>query len=199
MEMDYKSNSHRSKEDQPEETRPKVEKVVTSEVRTKKKTGFNKFADEFISEDAKNVKSYIVTDVLIPAVKKTISDIITNGIDMLLYGGKGSGSRSGSASKVSYRSYYDSGRRDSLPSVRSSYSYDDVVIANRGEAEDVLTRMDELLSRYGVVSVADFYDLVGVQCSYTDNRYGWSDLRMASVVRVRDGYQIKLPRAMPLD
>ena len=52
---------------------------------------------------------------------------------------------------------------------------------------------------YQVVSVADFYDLVGVSGNYTDNKYGWTDIRNASVIRVRDGYMIKLPKALPLN
>ena len=59
--------------------------------------------------------------------------------------------------------------------------------------------MDELIEHYGIVSVADLYDLVGITGSYTDNKYGWTDIRTAQVVRVRDGYKIKLPRAIPLD
>ena len=66
-------------------------------------------------------------------------------------------------------------------------------------AEDVLERMDELIATYQVVSVADFYDLVGVSGNYTDNKYGWTDIRNASVIRVRDGYMIKLPKALPLN
>ena len=58
--------------------------------------------------------------------------------------------------------------------------------------------MDELLETYKMVTVADFYDLVGVTCDYTDNNYGWTSLRSAEVVRVRDGYIIKLPRALPI-
>ena len=58
--------------------------------------------------------------------------------------------------------------------------------------------MDELIDQYGVVSVGDLYDLVGVTGAYTDNNYGWTDLRTASVVRTRDGYMIKLPRALAL-
>ena len=60
-------------------------------------------------------------------------------------------------------------------------------------------RMDELISSYRVVSVADFYDLAGITPEYTDNKYGWTDIRSANIVRVRDGYMIKLPRAVPLD
>ena len=59
--------------------------------------------------------------------------------------------------------------------------------------------MDEMISVYGIVSVADLYDLIGVTGNYTDNKYGWTDIRSASVVRVRDGYIVKMPKAMPLD
>ena len=83
--------------------------------------------------------------------------------------------------------------------VRTGYDFDDIILDSRGEAEDVLSRMDELIDNYGIVSVADFYDLCGITGSYTDNKYGWTDIRSAQVVRVRDGYKIKLPRALPLN
>jgi hypothetical protein len=59
--------------------------------------------------------------------------------------------------------------------------------------------MDELIETYGLVRVADLYDLVGITGNYTDNKYGWMNIRNADIVRVRDGYMIKLPRAMPID
>ena len=200
---EYKPNSHKSKEDQkgsiPEK---KVEKVIAGTVKSKKKSEIQKFTDVFISEDINNVKSYILLDVLIPAIKKAISDIVTNGIDMILYGETGKTKSNSTASKVSYRSYYDgrNGRRDySAVRTKISYNYDDIIFDNRGEAEDVLSRMDELISTYGLVSVADLYDLVGVTGNYTDNKYGWTNIRSASVIRVRDGYMLKLPKALPLD
>jgi len=179
-----------------------VEKVVSGSVKSRKKSEIQKFADVFIQEDVQKVKSYILMDVLAPALKKAISDIVTNGIDMILYGETGRTKKSGTASKVSYRSYYDrqDERRDyGSIRTRTGYDYDDIVLDNRGEAEEVLSRMDELISTYGLVSVADFYDLVGVTGNYTDNKYGWTNIRSASVVRVRDGYMIKLPRALPLN
>ena len=51
---------------------------------------------------------------------------------------------------------------------------------------------------YGVVSVADMYDLCGMTCNYTDNKYGWKSLARADISRVRDGYMIKLPKAEPI-
>lgn len=199
---DYKPNSHKAKEEQkslPYE-RKKVEKVVTGKVKTKKK---NKLTDVFISEDAANVKSYIFMDVLVPAVKKAISDIVRDGIDMILYGDthKRSSNSSG-VSYVSYRSYSDRDRRDygrSEPRTRTGYDYSDIILETRGEAEEVLTRMDELLDTYGIVSVADLYDLVGKTSNYTDNKYGWTNIRTAEPIRVRDGYMLKLPKAGPIN
>lgn len=202
--MDYKSNSHKSKD--PEKRQ--LQKVVKGTVKTKKKSEVRKFTDVFISEDMHNVKSYIIGEVLIPAAKKALSDIVTNGIDMLLYGEAGVSKRrsSSGSSRISYQDYYDRDRRDNRRdrerySTRSriGYDFDDLIFDSRGEAENVLCAMDSEIDNYGIVSVADLYELVGVTGNYTDNKYGWTDLRTASVVRVRDGYTLKLPRALPID
>lgn len=203
MNEEYKSNSHRSKEGKTEALtdRKKVEKVVHGRVRTKPKSGVSKITDVFISEDAVNVKSYIVMDVLVPAVKKAISDIVRDGIDMILYG-ESRGRKSSSASGyVSYRDYSRSDDRDRFRDSRSrsSYAHDDIILDSRGEAEEVLTRMDELIDTYGNVSVADLYDLVGKSSEYTDNKYGWMNIRNAEPIRVRDGYMLKLPKALPIN
>ena len=199
----YKPNSNRYKEEQKRiEKEKKVEKVVTGPVITKKKSGLSKFAGEFISEDAKNIKTYVLGDVLIPAVKKALCDIVTDGINMLLYGDTKAGYRRSNADKISYSSISRDTRavRDSrYSSISSIYSYDDIVLGNRGEAEDVLDRMCELLDIYKTVTVADLKDLVGVTPIYTDNKYGWTNLATAEVIRVRDGYMLKLPRAIPID
>lgn len=200
---DYKPNSHKSKESNDDVTPvKKAGKVISGTAKQRKKSELRKFTDVFISEDVDSVKSYILIDVLVPAVKKAISDIVTNGIDMLLYG-ESKHNTSGAASKVSYRSYYDKRNehreRYSTMHTRTGYNYDDIVLDSRGEAENVLSRMDELVATYGMVSVADMYDLVGITGNYTDNKYGWTDIRSASVVRIRDGYVIKMPKALPLD
>ena len=163
----------------------------------------NKFVNSVISEEASNVKNYVVMDVLIPALKKAISDVVTNGIDMILYGETGHTKKSG-GSKVSYRSYYyDDDRRDrdrNYNRYRSAgYDYDDLVFESRGEAEMILDSMFDIMDRYRVVTVADLYDLAGTPGRYTDNKFGWTDLSMAQVVRIRDGFVIKLPRALAID
>ena len=59
--------------------------------------------------------------------------------------------------------------------------------------------MNELIDTYDVVSVADLYDLVGKSCNYTDNKYGWTNIRNAEPIRVRDGYLLKMPKAGPIN
>lgn len=205
---EYQSNSHKAREEQKQQNeiieRKKIQPVAKG--KAKKKSEVKKFADIFVAEDVTSVKNYIINDVLIPAAKKAISDIVTNGIDMLLYGeAKGrSRDRDRSGGRVSYTKYYERGRDvdrdyDRRTTRRSVYDYDDIVLDTRGEAEEVLNRMDDLIDAYGMVSVADLYDLVGISGNYTDNKYGWTNLRNATVQRVRDGYLLKLPKALPFD
>ena len=195
---EYKSNSHKSKELTKNEPTKKVVKPI-AKATTKKK---NKLAETFISEDASNIKSYILMDVLVPAIKKAVIDIVTDGISMLFYGDTSHGNRrsSTSASYISYNRYSDRDRRDDRTSYgRSRYSYDDIILQSRGEAEEVLDRMSEMIDTYGIVSVADMYDLVGIVPNYTDNKYGWTNLRNAEPIRVSNGYMLKLPKAGPID
>ena len=192
----YPSNSHKAREEVAEK---KVEKVVSGKTSTKKKSGIRKLSDTFLSEDVSNVKSYIFAEVLLPAAKKLVSDIVTNGTNMLLYGEIKN--KKGNSSKVSYSRYYDDRSRDyRSPVVRNNFDYDEIIFETRGDAEAVLDAMYDILNQYKVVSVAELYDLASITThNYTCNNYGWIDLRGSSVVRVRDGYILKLPRALAID
>jgi hypothetical protein len=204
----YEPNSHKYKKAKAESEnnteKKKIEKVVSGTAKLKKKSEIRKFTDIFIAEDASKVKTYILSDVIVPAAKKLISDIVKDGIEMILYGGTDRGGRRSNgfrADYVSYNKYSErrDDRRGSDSRTRTGYSYDDIILETRGEAEEVLSRMDELIDMYGMVTVADLYDLVGVSGNYTDNKYGWVNIRNAEPVRVQDGYMLKLPKALPLD
>jgi hypothetical protein len=201
IENNFKPNSHKSKEEQklPEK---RVEKVITGNVKVKKKNDIRKLADVFISEDVTNVKSYVLTDVIVPAIKKAIVDVVSDGVHMLFYGGarRNKDSRVDKISYVDYskRNNYDD-RRASTNDLRTSYSSDQFTFETRGEAEEVLAQMDGIVEKYGMVRVLDLYDMVGKTCDHTANKYGWTSTRNATVERVRDGYVIKMPRALPID
>ena len=192
----YEPNSRKYKEEKnstEEKERKQLEKIVSGTVKTRKKNGFSKFFGNFISEDTTSIKSYVVKDVVIPTIKKAISETV----DMVLYGG--SNKNRSNASRISYRSYYDEPRlRADTNSVRTGYTYDDIILESRGEAEQVLCQMNDLIDTYGVVSVADLFDLVGISGNYTDNKYGWTNIRNAEVKRVRDGFMLDMPKALPI-
>jgi hypothetical protein len=198
----YPGNSNRGKE----ETREKLEKVVSGEVITKKKTFGEKVAETFFGDDTRSVGDYLLHDILIPAMKSTLSDIVGGGIEMLLFGERSRGGysnrssiyRDRNRSYVSYNKVSRSSReRDSRylsRTDRNRHNFETIVIQDRGEAEDVLTNLVDLIYDYEVASVADYYDLVGIESSYTDQKYGWTNLADAKVERVRDGYILRLPR-----
>lgn len=195
---DYQPNSHKSKVDQTEPTRErKVEKVVKGKVKTKKNDG-RKLANIFISEEISDIKTYLFGDIVVPMIKEGIS----KAVEALLFGGSSNRNRHRSSDRVPYRSYYDEPRRrddDRRRDARSRFDYDDLIFETRGEAELVRDRMFETLDRYGVVTVADMYDMADLTAPYTAGKYGWMGLRYAEVKRVRDGYILQLPKAMPID
>lgn len=202
----YKPNSRKFKEEQKNSSEErKIEKVVTGGVKVKKKNELHKLADVFISEDVKNVKSYVLGDVLVPAIKKAIVDIVTDGVNMIFYGGTRRGSRSSEGSKISYRSFYDKrddDRRGSTYSgggTRARFDFDEIVFDTRMDAQAVYDLMSETIERYGFVTVADMYDSANLTQPFTSNKYGWMNISTAEIIRVRDGYVIKLPKASPID
>lgn len=195
-------NSHKFKEEQKAALQEKkVQKITKGRVKKKKKSEIKKLTDVFIQEDVSNVKSYILLDVLLPTAKETIWNIFTNSLDILLFGGSGHSNKKSDPFRVSYRDYSNPKRtsRGSSDYRTNRYSYDDIALESRREAEEVLAQLDALISTYGTASVADLYDLVGVSHNFTDNNYGWTNIRNAEVVRTRDGYVLKLPKAIPMD
>jgi hypothetical protein len=203
---DYKPNTKKYREEQkPNDEKKKVEKVISGTAKVKKKSELRKFADNFIAEDINSVKDYWIKDVIIPNIVDTLEDIVVGGIRTLLRGDSGRrdsrGSRSyGSPSYVNYTRFSD--RRDDRGrdnQTRRSYGYEDVVVNSRADAEAVIEQMDGIIDTYDMVSVADLYDLVGISSNYTDNNYGWKNIRNAEPVRLRDGgWMIKMPKPVPL-
>lgn len=204
MEMpDYKPNSNKYKKEQQElKEEKRVSAVVQGKV--KKKNEAQKFISNFISDEAENIGSYIVMDLVIPGLRNIILDIITGSAEMI-FGGDSRRRRRSTVDKVSYINYNDRYRdreRDRRPSDavrRSACDFDDIVVDSRGEAEEVFSQLEAMIDTYKVARVSDLYDLVGITGPHTANRYGWTNLRNAEAVRLRDGgYLLKLPRAIPI-
>ena len=205
----FPANSHKAKASvEKKETKPKIEKVVEGEVLRRKKPLGKRIAETFGATDMKSVGGFVLLDVLVPAAKDMVADAISQGIERMLFGEARSTSRRPNKSYsnngyVSYNRYAPSQPpfKQSTPSrrARASHDFDEIILQTRVEAEEVIDRLFDLISRYQAATVADLYELVGVQGAYTDDKWGWTDLRGAGITRIRNGYLLDLPRPEPLD
>lgn len=201
----YPPNTFKEKSKKEEPEKKNLERIVTGEVTKRKKPLRERLAESFTGDDARSVSDYLLFDVLVPATKSLISDMFSQGIERLLFGDSISRRRpvNRSGGYTSYNKMYD--RRDEPPRElsrrgRTTHSFEEVVISNRGEAEDVLDRLSDLVENYDLATVSDFYELIGIKGSYQDDKWGWVDLRRAAVRRSGpDGFYIDLPRPEPIN
>ena len=208
----FPANSHKSKVVQETTVKPKIEKVVDGGVVRRKRPLGKRIAESFGANDMKSVGGFVLLDVMLPAAKDMIADAFSQGIERMLFGEARSTSRrpnkrySGDNGYVSYNRYAPQPSssppfRQTTPSrrARASHDFDEIILQTRVEAEEVIERLFDLVERYQSATVADLYELVGVQGAYTDDKWGWVDLRGAGVTRIRNGYLLDLPRPEPLD
>ena len=206
--MEYPSNSHKATDETAKKVEKpvekKIERITSGKVVQRKKSIGKRLKEVFVGGEGRSVWSYIFMDVMIPAVKDMVVDAGTQGIERIFYGEESSrrrpGSRKGYPStgyigynRMSQRSERPPFRREISDRGRATHNFDEIILETRGEAEEVLDGMYELLSRYGEVSVSDLYTLVGISGNYTDDKWGWTDLRGASASRLRQGYLLNLP------
>ena len=195
--------------------KPKQEQVVKDgHVTLKKQSAWKKAKHRIFEQEGKDLKDYVIYDVLIPSIKDTISNIVSNGVDILLYGdarhinskrvGILGGTRYGNY--VSYNSISSNKSTNSIrtpassnSTLRNNLALDEFIFQTRGEAVEILDRLSTILIDYGVVTVADLYDLCGLKTPYTYNNYAWRDLSTAGVSMTRDGYLLNLPTPQTLD
>lgn len=182
---------------------------LQGKVNTERKSLGQKFVSAFVKEDANDIKEYIWFDVVLPKLKEIISETVNNSIDMLLYGEQRSRpnmTRNRGTSYVSYSAPYRN-QNDGRPHYsdmrdrRGSYNLSNLIFDTRSDAEEVLGNLCDLVDDYRMASVSDFYKFSGMEdtSTYMDRKWGWYDLSMARVVRVRDGYSIDMPRPQQLD
>lgn len=162
-----------------------------------------------VASTIRSVGNYVLFEILIPAAKNTMSDMINNATDMFLFGEPKTRrrDRERSGPRVSYTNYfdrdrdrdyiYDRDRRDRLYG-RSRFNSDEIILPSRDDANEVIQSMFEVFDQYNAVTVSEFLELVGLPDEYTDRNYGWTNLRDVEVRRFRDGWIIDLPNPRPL-
>lgn len=205
MDTEFPPNNARSKVEVETPEDKKVAPVVTGEVKRRKKPLGKRFQDTFLGGDARGTAAFVIGSVLIPAAKDMLVETGQQFIERMVYGDSKRRSINRSPNPAGHFSYNRVGAPDRPPApaisrrARARHEFDEIVLQSRGEAEEVLDRMFDLLSRYDSVSVADLYELTGIQSAHTDQKWGWADLRGSQVTRTRSGgYVIDLPEPNPL-
>lgn len=182
-----------------------IAKVLSGNAKLRRRGLTKRFADIFFAGDIKDVKTYIFTDVLVPAIKETFRDIWTKGLDMMLWGDTAPRKKSSSSSGGTYISYGSSFRSDSkerLPSKQNRllHRFDDIVLESRADAEELIETLNDRIKRYGEATVGDLYDVLEITPTWADDveAWGWTDIRSASITRNREGYIVELPPCVKL-
>jgi hypothetical protein len=82
---------------------------------------------------------------------------------------------------------------------RATHDFEEIIFPSRTDAEAVLTSLFDTLELYNEVKLSEFYELAGISGNFTDERYGWTDLRGSRPVRTRNGWLLDLPRPEQLE
>lgn len=192
---DYPGNSKKE-----EKAERHVESVVDGAVTTRPKSKF--------AESLNKMWGYVTMDVILPAVKDMLSDAVAQGVDQMLFGESRGGRqrRRGSSDTgyISYNKYTSANKKSETPRrltdrARANHEFDEIILQTRDDAEAVLERLYDLVAQYSTATVSDLYSLIGEKGKYTDEMWGWNDMRGSTVRRVRSGFMLDLPAPEYLD
>lgn len=153
------------------------------------------------------IGAYVGHEIIIPMAKNAFVDSMNTGIHMAVFKDEPQTNRRNNpgwnnrqhqnTNRVQYNQSYQNNQvkqYQSSNAMTTVYTIREVVFPNREEALMILDSMMNEIDKYGQVSVADYYDWIGLgDGTFADVSYGWEDLTRARVVSVRGGYAISLP------
>lgn len=202
-------NSHKLREAAapPEEEREKIDKIITGKVVVKKPNVLKRAARSMVADDVTNVGDFVVAEVFVPALRNLIYDIVSKGSHRILFGTSQIARRGVTTSgpvtslKTAYHEARSQGEpvRSISPEAAARHSFEDISLEFHSEAIDVLEKLVARIDRYRAVTVADFYQFLGMPTGFPDRKWGWTNLDEANVRQTRDGYVFDLPRPIKLD
>lgn len=196
-------NLEKLREFADEQDESRAERVVFNKVVERKPNIGDKLVDLF-----SGVFKGLASDVLIPALKETARDFVTQGIERALYrddeprrSSRHHSSRVGSnIGRTNYNGVSRSSRddRDDRRDRRGRHEtvdLEDVILEKYVEAEALIDEMYRILKKYGVVTVGDVNFALGQDELTTpgDNNRGWFDLHGLRYKKIREGYLMQFP------
>ena len=207
--MDFPGNSHKATEGVPKTPtaappEKKIEKIVTGEVKMKKRPLGARFKSIFFRGEAKDAAGYVTGVVILPALKAMAWDAISRGSERMIFGDHSPNRRvtnEPGRPKVSYNTPVDrsyspvTAMLPKQPPHRAPQRREasQVTLELRADAESVVEQLADLLDVYQVATVADLNTMIGMPHTYVDHKWGWTTLDGVDIIQTRDGYMINLP------
>lgn len=176
----------------------KVEKVISGEVSSKKRSMGSRIGRAMINDDIGDMADYLIFQVAIPVLKQACAEGLTNAVNGI-FGTNVRVPLSGNTRNVAYSKISTGTSQQRQPSVSerdsSIFDYEEQLFETRADCEEVINALANIIEEYHSATVMDFYDLIGKTAPYTAQKYGWKSMSSAYPQKVRDGYIIKFPRA----
>lgn len=186
-------------------SRPRPKAAVSNPSEIKKDTFWDKFKKAWFGENVENAGEFMIFEVGIPAMKATLSDMISNGMEVLLFGeSSGRHSRGRSKESSGYTGMYkrERERERERDDRRTSYGYiwEQVEPRSQRDCMAIIAEMKDFAYDNEYITVAELLDIMRASnlAEYTDENKGWyaEDLKgnTCSCYAVRGGYLLDLPR-----
>lgn len=197
-------------------------KPLKGKVSKRELSFMEKLKRSFVKEDLKDIRDYVIFDIVIPGIRKGIFDMIVGTAGQIFgvsvpTGAYSSRGYSPSNTRLTpherrYRDYSSisqngtNGYSQDSRSVRyDRFTVSDWAFEYKEDADSVLEQLIDICDYEGWVSVRQFFDIADPNGSvegrnpYTNNNYGWNSLDNVPGPRLIQGvgYVLDLPPARP--
>lgn len=193
-------------------TPPEVQPEVIESDRPKPKVRQKTFMDALIDRAAQG-SSDLIKNNIIPGIQVMLADTFHNAVDMIFVT-RNTGRRPGSSvtnlqrpvanrqTRVSYSEQSNQNaisRRSISDRARAQHDFSEIIFESRPEANGVLDDMRTHLEKYQSITIDQMYSFIGIDPTFRDSAWGWTNLDGSFVKHVRNGFVLELPSPEPLN
>lgn len=198
MSQDYSKYASQSDKKRNEDLiKKKVDAIVSGKVSDKKPSNFSRIKDEIIKSDFSSISSAVMSEIIIPKMTDLFFNALDSGLHMLFYGNIGNRTTTSQGPKRDYTAYSKNTISTTRTSSRVSgldIDYRDVILEDVSEAKRLVMNIENVLDTHGELSVADLYAMADIKKYDTIyNNYGWREMKPRPLIKVKDGWLVKMP------
>ena len=149
------------------------------------------------SDDIRSIADYLIDDVFVPQVQKTLADMGKSALDRLIYKDKSPASTS-RVEPIGYSTIFTN--KTKVSTNTSKPRFGTLILDNVDDCKMLLNNMQAIIDRNGIVTVLQLYDMAGHNTDvYTAQKYGWTNIDSAKIIKTDEGWRLDMPIPMMLD